>query len=72
MLTLPVVLSVLSLILAYSVFQFSLFRWLISRIDLLGTNFKADLTAHQQADIAALKEVHVELQAITAPRRKRK
>ena len=71
MLTLPVVLSVLGLILAYSTFQFGLFRWLISRIDLLGVNFKAELSAHQAADLEALKEVRSELRALKAPRKQR-
>ena len=64
MFTLPVVLSSLTLILAYAAFQFGLFRWLIGRIDLLGTNFKEELVRHQQADIEALREVRVELQAV--------
>ena len=66
MLTIPVVLSGLALILSYAVFQFGLFKWLIGRIDLLGSNFKDELVRHAEADVVAMKEIHNELQAIRA------
>jgi hypothetical protein len=66
--TLPTILSGLGLLLAYAGFQFGLFRWLIGRIDLLGSNFKEELIRHQQADIDALREVRIELQAVRAIR----
>lgn len=72
MFTLPVILSGLALIVSYSIFQFGLFKWLISRIDLLGVNFKEELTRHQQNDIDALKEVRTELASMRTVRKRAK
>jgi hypothetical protein len=71
-LTIPIVISSLTLILAYAVFQFGLFRWLIGRIDLLGSNFKDELVRHQQTDLEALKEIRSEILGLATPKRTRK
>ena len=64
MLTVSTVLSGLALIIAYAGFHFGLIKWLVSRIDLGVTSFKEELIRHQQADIEALREVRVEIQAV--------
>lgn len=64
MFTLTNILAGLTVILAYAGFQFGLFKWLIGRIDQLGINFKDELVRHQQADLEALKQVRIELQAV--------
>jgi len=74
MLTTQMILTIGGLVLSYTIFQFGLFKWLISRLDRLGDRMHTDLMTHMEDDRKSFHELRQEITTLryaVAPRYKK-